>query len=236
VLEGPTSLSSQLHWGNFTKSFLPLVKKLPIFDYKWVNVKLYSIISCEDGILKNLSDFSRNVWTTLKFEEDSKFILFQNFLLAILREFEVVTKRKIVPYASNYLYAKLRILNIGKVTVSNFKVWVSENHWNYEMKPGPLVSLSSRLTVCTRLPVVRTWHHIPITVPPRHTVRTALRPPDAVVVAAPTWAAPYPCAAQAWEARTTLLGAPKFLPWTLLVTILNPESTLMPCLSEAHPC
>jgi hypothetical protein len=50
------------------------------------------------------------------------------FLLAILREFEVVTKKKIVPYASNNLYAKLRILNIGKVTVSNFKVWVSENH------------------------------------------------------------------------------------------------------------
>jgi hypothetical protein len=64
---------------NFTKSFLPLVKKLPIFEYKWLNVKLYSSISCEDRILRNLSDFSRKVWTPLKFEEDSKFILFQNF-------------------------------------------------------------------------------------------------------------------------------------------------------------
>jgi hypothetical protein len=49
-----------------------------------------------------------------------------------------------------------RILDIGKVTISNFKVWVSENHWNIEMKPGPLVSLSSRLNhlhpVTGRLP------------------------------------------------------------------------------------
>jgi hypothetical protein len=32
--------------------------------------------------------------------------LFQNFELAILREFEVGTKRKVIPYASKYLYAK----------------------------------------------------------------------------------------------------------------------------------
>jgi hypothetical protein len=51
--------------------------------------------------LRNLSDFSRKVWTPLKFEEDSKFILFQNFELAILRGFEVGTKIKVVPYASN---------------------------------------------------------------------------------------------------------------------------------------
>jgi hypothetical protein len=37
------------------------------------------------------------------------------------------------------------ILYIGKVTISNIKVWVSENHWNIKMKPGPLVNLSSRL-------------------------------------------------------------------------------------------
>jgi hypothetical protein len=81
---------------NFTKSFLPLVKKLPIFEYKWVNVKLYLSISSEDGILKNLSDFCRKDWIPLKFKEYSKFILFQNFYLAILREYEVGTKRKVV--------------------------------------------------------------------------------------------------------------------------------------------
>jgi hypothetical protein len=48
---------------NFTKSFLPLVKKLLIFEYKLVNVKLYSSISCEDKILKNLSDFCKKVST-----------------------------------------------------------------------------------------------------------------------------------------------------------------------------
>jgi hypothetical protein len=80
VLEVSTSLSGQLFWVWISLShFLPLVKKLPIFEYKWVNVKLYSNISCEDRILRNLSDFSRKVWTPLKFEEDSKFILFQNF-------------------------------------------------------------------------------------------------------------------------------------------------------------
>jgi hypothetical protein len=63
VLEVPTSLSGQLFWVNFTKSFLPLVKKLLIFEYKWVNVKLYSSISCEDRIVRNLSDFSKKVWT-----------------------------------------------------------------------------------------------------------------------------------------------------------------------------
>jgi hypothetical protein len=46
---------------NFTKSFLPLVKKLPIFKYKSVNVKLYSSILCEDRILRNLSDFFKKV-------------------------------------------------------------------------------------------------------------------------------------------------------------------------------
>jgi hypothetical protein len=79
VLEDPTSLSGQLFWVSFTKSFLPLVKKLPIFEYKWVNVKLYSSISCEYRIVRNLSDFFRNVWTPLKFKEDLKFILFQDF-------------------------------------------------------------------------------------------------------------------------------------------------------------
>jgi hypothetical protein len=43
---------------NYTKFFLPLVKKHPIFEYKWFNVKLYLSILCEDGILKNLSYFS----------------------------------------------------------------------------------------------------------------------------------------------------------------------------------
>jgi hypothetical protein len=33
-----------------------------------------------------------------------------------------------------------------------FQIWVSENHWNYEMKPGLLVSLSSRLARCTGHP------------------------------------------------------------------------------------
>jgi hypothetical protein len=69
VLEGPTSLSGQLHWVNYTKSFLPLVKKLPIFEYKWVNVKLYSSISCEGEIFNNLLDFCRKVWTPLKLGE-----------------------------------------------------------------------------------------------------------------------------------------------------------------------
>jgi hypothetical protein len=62
VLEGPTSLSGQLSM-NFTKSFLPLVKKLQIFEYKWVSIKLYSSISSKYGILENLSDFSKKVWT-----------------------------------------------------------------------------------------------------------------------------------------------------------------------------
>jgi hypothetical protein len=79
VLEGPTSLSGQLHWVWNTLSPWPLVYKLSIFEYKWVNVKLYLSISCEDGILKNLSYFFRKVWTPLKFEEDSKLNLFQNF-------------------------------------------------------------------------------------------------------------------------------------------------------------
>jgi hypothetical protein len=44
--------------------------------------------------------------------------------------------------------------------------------------------------------------------PPRHAMRTALWPPDAAVVAPPPpmWVAPYPHAALAWEACTTLLS------------------------------
>jgi hypothetical protein len=44
-----------------TKSFLPLVKKCPIFEYKLVNVKLYLGAFYEDGILENLLDFSKKV-------------------------------------------------------------------------------------------------------------------------------------------------------------------------------
>jgi hypothetical protein len=56
----------------------PLVKELLIFEYTWVNVKLYSSISYEDGILENLSDFSQKVWTPSKFKEYSDLNLFQN--------------------------------------------------------------------------------------------------------------------------------------------------------------
>jgi hypothetical protein len=62
------------------------------------------------------------------------------------------------------------------------------------MKSGPPVSLSSRLTVHTRLPVVHATSH------PGHRASTPRR------AAAPTWAVPYPRAARAWEARTTLLS------------------------------
>jgi hypothetical protein len=39
----------------------PLVKELPIFEYKCANVKLYSSQEWEGGLLQNLSDFSRKV-------------------------------------------------------------------------------------------------------------------------------------------------------------------------------
>jgi hypothetical protein len=35
------------------------------------------------------------------------------------------------------------ILDLGKIIVLNFKVWVSENHWNHEMKPGRPTALYS---------------------------------------------------------------------------------------------
>jgi hypothetical protein len=57
---------------------LPLVKKLPIFEYKWVNINSYSHTSCEYGILEYLSVFSKKVWSPLKFKEDSNLNLFQN--------------------------------------------------------------------------------------------------------------------------------------------------------------
>jgi hypothetical protein len=74
---------------NYTKSFLPLVKKLPIFEYKLVNVKLYSSISSEDGIVMNLSDFSKKVGTPLKFMEDLNGFDSQNLYHEIQWELEV---------------------------------------------------------------------------------------------------------------------------------------------------
>jgi hypothetical protein len=62
VVESPTSLSGQLFWVWISQSFLPLVKKLPIFEYKWVNQKLYSSIPSKHEILENLSDFTKKVW------------------------------------------------------------------------------------------------------------------------------------------------------------------------------
>jgi hypothetical protein len=86
----------------WTKYLFPLVKELPIFEYKGVNVNSYSSIECEDGILDNLSDSSRNVWTPLKFKEDSNLNLFLNLYLPILIDFVVGPKNKVVPYVSDY--------------------------------------------------------------------------------------------------------------------------------------
>jgi hypothetical protein len=92
------SLSRFQSWGNcgnhhkllkwfslkFTKYLFPLVKKLPIFEYKWVNVNSYSIISCLDRILRNLSEFFRKVWIPLKFEEEFKVEFVPKFVTWIL--------------------------------------------------------------------------------------------------------------------------------------------------------
>jgi hypothetical protein len=43
------------------------------------------------------------------------------------------------------------ILNIGKVTVWNFKVWVIEIQWKFKMAEGPLVSVQHRSTAARTL-------------------------------------------------------------------------------------
>jgi hypothetical protein len=45
-------------------------------------------------------------------------------------------------------------LNIGKVTILNFKVLVIENHWKFKMDEGPLVSVQHRLSAA-RTPATR---------------------------------------------------------------------------------
>jgi hypothetical protein len=43
-----------------------------------LHVALRTHVSYEDGILENLSDFCRKVWTPLEFKENSNLNLFQN--------------------------------------------------------------------------------------------------------------------------------------------------------------
>jgi hypothetical protein len=48
-----------------------------------------------------------------------------------------------------------RSLNIRKVTVSNFKVRVSENHWKFEIKMGPACQSQALLNRTHRSPTAR---------------------------------------------------------------------------------
>jgi hypothetical protein len=119
----------------FTKYLFPLVKELPVFEYKWVNVNLYSSISCEDKILENLLDFYRKFWIPLKFKEDSNSNLFQKLQLAILWEFEVVPKRKVVPCVSNYpyeIFGEIWTLGRSPIWISNcgcLKILLNKKCW-----------------------------------------------------------------------------------------------------------
>jgi hypothetical protein len=58
-------------------------------------------------------------------------------------EFEVGTKRKVVHHASNY---SVQILEKGKVTKLNYKVWAGFGILEKELVAGPHVSGTNRLT------------------------------------------------------------------------------------------
>jgi hypothetical protein len=83
----------------------------------------------------------------------------------------------------------------------NLKDWKS---WKLELRWGPLVSLMSHLN--RSHPVTG---HVRATPHPGH--------------GAPTWAAPYPHAARAWEARTTLLSLAHML------AVVAERRTLLSC-------
>jgi hypothetical protein len=78
AIVGTISLSGQLFWILIKLSPFPLIKELPIFEYKCVNLNSCSSISCEDRIFENLQDFFKKVRTPLKFKKDSNLNLFQN--------------------------------------------------------------------------------------------------------------------------------------------------------------
>jgi hypothetical protein len=59
---------------------LPLVKELPIFEYKGVNVNSYSSIECEDGVLDNLLDFSQKDLNPFKIQGRFKFEFIPEFV------------------------------------------------------------------------------------------------------------------------------------------------------------
>jgi hypothetical protein len=81
VIVGIIPLSGQLFWILTTQVPFSTYKgtsNIWIQVSKWVNLNSYSSISCEDGILENLSVFPKMVWTPLKFQEYSNLNLFQN--------------------------------------------------------------------------------------------------------------------------------------------------------------
>jgi hypothetical protein len=162
VLEGPISLSGQLHWVWITLSFLSLVKKLLIFEYKWVNIKLYSSILCEHGILKNLLDFYRKVWTTLKFKEDSKLNLFQKFNLQSWGNLKLGQKGKLFLMIQNISMKSLMNYRQREGHHFGFQIWKMENHEKSE-KWQP------------RLPAAHAgpWPHVPASACP-HMCRDAM--------------------------------------------------------------
>jgi hypothetical protein len=63
---GSNMLKWPAHIGYEINYLFPLVKELPIFEYMCVNKNSYLSISCEDGILGNLSNFYRKFCTLLK--------------------------------------------------------------------------------------------------------------------------------------------------------------------------
>jgi hypothetical protein len=72
-------------------------------------------------------------------------------------------------------------LNIGKVTILNFKVLVIENHWKFKMAEGPLVSVQHRLigrrTLATRVrDICAAALHLTATLPPDRRPRVPSRP------------------------------------------------------------
>jgi hypothetical protein len=81
-----------------TKSYLPLVKELQFFEYKWANLNSYSWRSCGVRILINLWDFLQKVWTPLKFKKDSNWILILNFIIQNLKRFGSWAKKIFVQF------------------------------------------------------------------------------------------------------------------------------------------
>jgi hypothetical protein len=64
-----------------------------------------SVTARQIRILGNLSDFFKQVWIPNKFKSNSKSILLPGFLIQLYFEFELDSKRKIVPHLLFYQHA-----------------------------------------------------------------------------------------------------------------------------------